>query len=364
MIKNVIVAVVFLFTFLFAQATHNRAGEITYKHISGYTYKITIVTYTYSKSSANHYRDKLTIQWGDGSESEIPRIKEPELLPDDFQINIYEATHTYPGPGTFTIVMEDPNRNEGVKNIFDSVNIPFTIKTTLKIDPILGVNNTPVLLNIPIDKAAIRQKFIHNPAAYDSDGDSLSYEITQCLGEDGKVVPGYEYPKASNKIYVDERTGDLVWDTPIETGSYNVAMNIYEWRKGIRISKIIRDMQIEVYETENRNPTVTAPDKVCVRAKDTLQFLVEAYDVDGDIIQLEASGGPLTLKPNAAIFTKTTQQQPITTSFTWIPPCTAIRKQPYLMVFKVSDRNKDISLTNETYTNISVIGHPPLQIQA
>ena len=31
-----------------AKATHNRAGEITYKWLYGYTYEIKITTYTYN----------------------------------------------------------------------------------------------------------------------------------------------------------------------------------------------------------------------------------------------------------------------------------------------------------------------------
>ena len=46
--KNTIL--IFLFALVLlplgVHATHNRAGEITYEHISGFTYKITITTYT------------------------------------------------------------------------------------------------------------------------------------------------------------------------------------------------------------------------------------------------------------------------------------------------------------------------------
>ena len=63
-------------------ATHNRAGEITYEYVSGNTYKITLITYTYRPSAANESRDFLTMQWGDNTESEIPRIS-IEYLPDE-----------------------------------------------------------------------------------------------------------------------------------------------------------------------------------------------------------------------------------------------------------------------------------------
>ena len=41
---------IFLVLPKFAQATHNRAGEITYTHVQGLTYEVVITTYT--KASA------------------------------------------------------------------------------------------------------------------------------------------------------------------------------------------------------------------------------------------------------------------------------------------------------------------------
>ncbi|MGB0167459.1 MAG: hypothetical protein ACPF8V_11460, partial [Luteibaculum sp.] len=46
-------------------ATHNRAGEIIYRRVSGLTYEVTIITYT--KESAPVERPFLPINWGDNS---------------------------------------------------------------------------------------------------------------------------------------------------------------------------------------------------------------------------------------------------------------------------------------------------------
>ena len=43
----------------------------------------------------------------------------------------------------------------GVKNIPNSVNVVFSISTILTVNPAMGRNNTPVLLNPPYDKAAL-----------------------------------------------------------------------------------------------------------------------------------------------------------------------------------------------------------------
>ena len=52
-------------------ATHNRAGEITYRQISELTYEVTVTTFTYTLSAAD--RDELEISWGDNSSTIAPK---------------------------------------------------------------------------------------------------------------------------------------------------------------------------------------------------------------------------------------------------------------------------------------------------
>ena len=153
-------------------ATHERAGEIIYRHITDLTYEVTIITYTYSPSPAD--RPELTINWGDETFSELARY---QVIPItlDIQRNVYKGEHTYVGGGVFVMSVEDPNRNYGIANIPNSVNIPFFIQTELVINPFLGNNNSVVLLNPPLDYGCVDRVYTHNPAAFDPDGDSISY---------------------------------------------------------------------------------------------------------------------------------------------------------------------------------------------
>ncbi len=360
--KRIVLCISLILCCFASFATHNRAGEITYRHVSGYIYEITILTYTYTPSEANKSRDVLPLDWGDGSTGEIPRISE-EYLPDNFTKNIYKTTHTYPGPGTYTIAMEDPNRNEGVINIVESVNVPFAITTTLRIDAILGGNTTPVLTNPPVDNAAIGVKFIHNPAAYDADGDSLAYRLTTCSGEGGDFISGYTFPMTSKDFYVDATSGDMVWDAPIVLGSYNVAMIIEEWRKGTKIGEIVRDMQIEVFDANNTVPRIADLEDVCVRIGDTVRFQVVATDADSNNVFLTASGGPFEVENKATFKTISSERGKTVSEFVWVPTCDEIREQSYMVLFKAVDDDK-ISLADMKYVNIKVIGHPPVALSA
>lgn len=356
-----IIPVIFLTLFIAGDlfATHNRAGEITLKQLDEFTYEILITTFTYTQSMAD--RSSLEVQWGDNTYSTASRVSITRL-PNFYQKNVYISQHTFPGAGTYQIVVQDPNRNQGVKNIPNSVNVVFSIKTTISINPSIGQNSTPVLLSPPIDRAALNQIFIHNPAAYDPDGDSISYKLTVCTEADGKPIENYELPLSSDTLYVDPYTGDLVWINPIDTGIYNIAMDIEEWRSGVKIGNIVRDMQIEVYPTDNNTPKIDSLPDYCVESGTEVSFRINANDVDQDSITLSAAGGPFMVDQNAAIFA---EDKSVATrghsegSFTWSTDCSHVRQQYYTVVFKAEDNNPDTKLVDIKNVNIRVIGSAP-----
>lgn len=343
-------------------ATHNRAGEITYKQLSDLTFEVTVTTFTYTLSKAD--RPALDVEWGDNSITNVARISET-ILPNNYKKNVYVAQHTYPGPGVYRIVVQDPNRNYGVENIPNSVNVVFSISTILIVNTAVGRNSTPVLLNPPYDKAALGQIFIHNPAAFDPDGDSLSYKLTVCTREDGKPIQNYTLPPASHKFYVDSISGDLVWDAPTAIGIYNVAMEIQEWRAGIKIGVVVRDMQIEVYETDN-NPPVTSPlPDLCVEAGEQVTLDIKATDTDLDSVTLIATSGIFTSTDCPATFTTLTRVAGQTTArLTWTPCHSAVRHQPYDIIIKAEDSNRELQLVDIDNMSIKVLGPSPNLLSA
>lgn len=360
--KRSIAAIVLLLNFVAASATHNRAGELTYVQVSDLTYELTITTFTYTLSFAD--RPTLEVSWGDNSTSVAKRINEL-ILPNFYKKNTYKILHTFPGPGVYRIVVQDPNRNYGVKNIPNSVNVVFSISTTLIVNPAMGKNSTPVLLNPPYDKAALGYVFIHNPAAYDPDGDSLSYALTVCTREDGKPIENYKLPPATHYIKVDSISGDLIWNTPADTGKYNVAMEIQEWRNGKKIGSVVRDMQIEVYVTNNKPPVNSALKDRCVEVGQPVDFIFSATDANNDNISLRAQSGVFGIAGCPAKFTGIDSVKGRSSSrFTWVPCHQAVRNQPYNIIFKSDDHNTELRLSDIDIMNIKVLGPSPKLLNA
>ena len=230
----------FLLLSLSAFATHNRSGEITYKHIAGNTYEFTITTCTKLTSEAN--RDRLGINYGDGFVDTLLLLEFIDYPITDTKKNIYRGNHTFTGPGTFLISVEDPNRNANVLNIVNSVTTIFCIQTQLVISPFLGIyNNSLQFDDCPCpENACAGQPWIYNLGAYDPDGDSLSYAIIPCKGENCLDMPNpsvFQFPQAigGGNINIDPVFGTITWAIPNIQGEYNFAIRINEYRSNILI---------------------------------------------------------------------------------------------------------------------------------
>ena len=361
--KKSFVVILFILAFIVEIfATHQRAAEITYKHLYGLTYEFTITMYTKTSSPADDSRIVMPIFWGDDTGDELDRIYfQPIPGVDDISLNIYKGAHPFPGPARYTVSVEDPNRNFGVLNIPNSVNVPMYVQTEILINPFLGYNTSVELLNPPIDMGCVGKTFIHNPAAYDPDGDSLSYKLVVCKGAGGFDIPGYQFPIATDFFRIDSITGDMIWETPALQGEYNVAFEIEEWRFGVKISSVRRDMQINILACDHDPPEIYSIDDTCVLAGDFLQFDVIAIDPDGTNVTLTGFGGPFEQSQNPAYIEPDPAQgnDTVSQTFNWPTLCTHVRLEPYTVVFKASDNGFPVNLVNFKTVFVKVIAPAP-----
>lgn len=386
-----IVILFFLGLPLLGWATHNRAGEISIEQVgncvNSLTVRATIVTYT-KASSTQADRDSLTLVWGDGTSTRVVRANGPgnppqgDILENDIKRNVYIATHTYPARGTYIISMTDPNRNGGILNVNfpNSEQVKFHIRTvfTFPNPQFQGCNNTPVLLQPPVDIGCVGQPFQHNPNAYDVDGDSLSYHFTIPLQDVGLEVPNYQFPDMispgpDNQLSINEVTGDILWDAPQRAGEYNISIIIVEYRDGIPIDTLTRDMQILVEDCQNLPPVVETPfDEICVVAGEEIAFNVRAtapIEEVGQKVRLTALGGPFEVDFSPATFVPETlefQDDPVVKRFNWLTTCEHIFDQFYSVVFRAVDDflGPTSGLATLKTVRIKVVGPPPKEVDA
>lgn len=343
-------------------ATHNRAGEITFRHISGFTYEIKVTIFANAESPAIA-RKYIDMDWGDNTGVDTILVGSEVKVSPNVLKRVWVANHTYPGPGDFTVSITDPNRNAGVDNMINSDQVPFYLKTLLRIFPISGlVNDSPVLLNDPIDDACLGQTFIHNVGAVDPDGDELRYSISKSFGLLGTVAPGYTFPPTTNSLYVDSISGDLVWQNPSQTGTYNIAILVSEYRNGVLMGQVLRDIQIVVSSVcDNNPPIITAKDKVCIVGGSVLDYPIRATDLNGlDMVTISVTGDLLTpFIPNQASVSIDPAANTTNARLVWNSNCDNIRDLEYKLSIKATDNGLDrgtINLATFRDVSISVIG--------
>ncbi|RAK02961.1 gliding motility-associated-like protein [Larkinella arboricola] len=383
-----------------ALATHVRAGEITTRRISStaLTYEITLtVYYDVTRGAGGGYQAALSQRdvnfcFGVGQEMRrVPRVDaETRNINPNTTINIYRTTYTYPGPGTYEISCTIVNRNEGTRNIPNSIETNFKLRTTIVVNSGLGLNSTPVLLNPPLDSARVGQKWCHNPAAFDADGDSLAYRLyvpsgKQYEADDASCSPlpvaGYTNPATIGRnptteagtgpatLTVNPITGDVCWDAPAEQGQYNIAFIVEEWRDGVKIGEIVRDVQIIVTPSINKRPELKVPDEICVEAGTLINEAITAIDPDGNRLELTGYGGPfnkgadgttlnLVANPTATLTPSGIQNSPLTGTFRWQTNCAHVREEPYDVIFRVID------FPHATQTQLATLGSFRIRVYA
>ncbi len=358
-------------------ATHNRAGEITYRQIGPLTIEVIITTYTKASSVAAD-RDSLDVNWGDGTGSFVRRDNSrTRFEANDIRINYYIAQHTYPGVATYTVSFLDPNRISGILNVNypNSIDISFFLTTTFTLlDPqFQGYNNSAVLLQPPIDIGCVNKVFIHNPNAYDPDGDSLAYELTTPLQDINAPVPGYRYPNevgtvSGNQLTINPITGEIRWNSPKIQGEYNIAIKIKEYRNGRLINVILRDMQIFIKACENEPPVIQVDEELCVIAGTTISLPIQVSDPNtGQKVKLTATGGPFAVQNPAVLDAPIYfSNVPYQAQLTWHTTCNHISNQYYQIVLRAVDNFYPDSTGLATLKTIrlKVVGPAPQNLES
>jgi gliding motility-associated-like protein len=378
----ILFSIAFFSSLNFTWATHIRAGEIIAERISvqTLTYRITVVGYTDTRSSVTFGPGR--INFGDGREEQLNTKSDFSLvedLGDLIEKNTFVITHTFQGPGKYKIRFLEFNRNDLTLNMNNSVDTPFYVETEITIDPFIGVNNSPVLTIPPVDNGAVNVRYIHNPGAYDPDGDSLSYRIEIPKQGFERVVNNYRDPASAefskNKedgtgpafMRVDAIFGDLVWDAPGTAGQYSVAMRITEWRKidgkYVEIGYVVRDMQIIIENSKNKRPKLILPPDLCVVAGTRIKEIIQGQDPDGDPIKIEVFGEPMEINTSPATYKPENefQVQPGIVNFDWQTVCNHVREREYEVRVRITDKPlSGPKLVDIQTWKIKVIGPPPV----
>ena len=248
-------------------ASHLLGGHIQAQYLSGTTYSLRIQLFLDHSNGqvASDQMNTISVCMGDGTVLNVSRGLQFLTANPTVSVNIYQATYTYNGPGTYRITTSIVNRTPLV-NLTQTNQTAFTLSTTILSTPNLRNTTPSFTLQSEFWQVGTNQRTSLPFRVADVDGDSLVYLLTRplttrsatsCEGTFG--VDQYQFPNAvSNKgtYKLNARTGELIWDAPTTAGQYSAAIRVQEWRGGILISESYLETFIRVQDKSGATTTI------------------------------------------------------------------------------------------------------------
>lgn len=294
-----IYAPLLLLTFLLSvspgkvKASHASGGEIVYEWISDSTYRFFFKFYRdctgileptnqslcfYNNCNSTSFTITMQKWTGSGNGSEVPvsclgptKCSVPTSVIPGYREWIYAAIVTMPSQcNDWRIFTYIADRNVTV-NLQISLGPTFYVETRMNnVGPYQG-NNSPYFAVKPIPYMCVNQPTIFNNAAVDPDGDSLVTEmiipqnINLTMGcsstpMDATYItasPAYSIPNnplQTNNTFTLQATTGIMSFTPTMVGPAGIAIRVKEYRNGILIGSVVRDIQPQVLSCNTPPP--------------------------------------------------------------------------------------------------------------
>ncbi len=350
------------------QASHAAGADLTYRWLSGNTYEVTAAFYrdcggiTQPTTVTLNY---ASVNCGVNQNVTLPAINNGPVI--TFPCNSVQTTCSggstpgiqqwlYRGNITLPSACSDwklsysvTARNCAITTIVQ----PSPCNSSTSYEPIYveallnnlnaPQNSSPTFSNVPISFVCLGQNFNYNHGVIDLNGDSLTYELITPLTSATTSVTYLSGYSASSPILsspafsINPNTGDLFMNpTAIQVSV--VAIRVKEYRNGILIGSVIRDMQIYSRNcTPNFVPFAsgingTSENTAYVCPGSTLCFNITSGDPNPGqtVVMTWNSGIP------AATFNISGSPYP-TGQFCWTPQPSDARSQPYTFTVTVRD---------------------------
>lgn len=261
---------------LVGHATHLMGGDITvYRDSATQKYFVKVVHYrdTVGVPAATQLTCKLTQwlpasnYWGNQIMFNIdldPSASGTALPSFPYGVEVYTYRDSLPTitllPGSkYLLTVEHCCRNGAIVNLTDPLSESMVLYSNFQL-PLAGSNTSPQFLAMPIVYLPVNTAWTYNPLPYDVDGDSITWAIDTPVnmlnpgpGPNGlqyDYVDGYNapYAAASGPFNINATTGQVSW-TPNMQGNFVASFAITEWKAGVAVGKVIRDMQYVVVDS-------------------------------------------------------------------------------------------------------------------
>lgn len=287
-------------------------------------------------------------------------------------------------------------RNATIANIVNPENTGMSLEAY--IPDMSKDNNAPVFAKDPPTFVCANRAFSSDMSATDKDGDSLVYALSIPLtdGTPDQPLP-YPTPPPHDPIFwqqpyninnilggnppmqINPQTG-VISAVPPNIGQFVYCVTVTEYRNGVKLSEVRRDIQINVVPCEANNPPITVvkpseqvnQDTLFFYAGEDMCFDFDITDTNGsgykpDTLKIEAfgdllaPGGNSIIPPYATFSAPAKALSPAKASLCWATECNQVGEGKFTI--RVTDQNDcpGPNVVNKTYHFVLLPGRatPP-----
>ncbi|MBL0031926.1 MAG: T9SS type A sorting domain-containing protein [Bacteroidetes bacterium] len=367
-----------------ANATHAFGAQLTYTNLDANRY---IITYTLYRDCsgifpASTVMINISNSCGFPPQSfSIPQVTTPLALvpvcPDDNPTTCAGGIHMGIEKYVYsdTIVLTGACANWIVSHAESSRSSSLTTISGAGSDDLyvyclinnFGVsNNSPVFLNEPGFYLCLNRPFAIDQGLFDSEGDSLTVQMITPLRAAGSIVSyftGYSgtQPLISNPAMSINTTNGIVSVNPTQSDFSVYALLVNEFRNGILIGQVERDLSLIARDCMNNAPDISGFDGTANYSTTILPgiqscFVLAASDVDvgqNTIISLESSLGGLSFSHTGGNSDSAT--------VCWTPSSNDSLSNPHCFSLRVTDSScpYTASVVRNFCINVSLIDAIP-----
>lgn len=365
------------------KATHVQGGDLTYRCLGGNQYEITLSLYrdcagvaaptTVSinyKSTSCGINQNVTLNKIAGTGIEVTPICTSLVTQcaggtyPGVQEYIYRGIVTLPPCADWVMSYTLNARNNAINTIVSPGSQNMYIQATLN-NLNFPCNSSPTFTNRPVPFICVGQPFCFNNGSNDPNGDSLSYQLMTPL-HTATVPVTYIAPYSATQPLASSppctfsaTTGDMcVTPTTIQVTVF--AVLVKEWRAGVLVGTVMRDIQIRTVTCTNNNPYLNGINNTgsytmnaCVGTP--ISFNIPSFDADaGQNLTLTWNAGISGASFNPTGGTGSTASRPVGL-FTWTPTMADVSNTPHCFTVMVKDNNCPFN-GSQTYSFCITVG--------
>ncbi len=326
-------------------ASHGAGAELTYEHISGNDYLITLNYHrscsgitipnipgivVESSSCMQTFNQNLTLTTSTPIPTVCPSLADcsSSSAVHQFELFTFEAIVTLPGNcSDWNVSFTECCRSGAITNSTGALSYNLHVFAVINNASPIIMNTSPSFESLPMITGCVGAPYRINLGVVEPDGDSLVFSLGEALDGPGFPVV-YDPPfsgtnpfLSSTPITINPITGEVTF-TPSGLQQSIGCIVVEEYRNGLKIGEVRRDFNFIGVNCAGQAPVlsgingtadatgVTGAFSIFAEIDSTLCFDLAFFEPEGDTIVL------LPVLPDGATFSSTS---PTTATFCWTP---------------------------------------------